>query len=61
ISKGTSKKQIVDEIISSDWGGDEDGLFTCGQGVGLIKRISTVQEVIDEFVGGSQILFRELL
>ena len=61
ISKGMSKKQIVGEIISSDWGGDEDGLFTCGQGVGLIKRISTVQEVIDEFVGGSQILFRELL
>ncbi len=61
ISKGMSKKQIVGEIISSDWGGDEDGLFTCGQGVGLIKKISTVQEVIDEFVGGSQILIRKLL
>jgi NAD(P)H-dependent flavin oxidoreductase YrpB (nitropropane dioxygenase family) len=61
ISKGASKKQIVSEIISSKWEGDEDGLFTCGQGVGLIKRISTVQEVIDEFVGGSQILLRKLL
>ncbi|MGA2939444.1 MAG: nitronate monooxygenase [Syntrophobacteraceae bacterium] len=57
---GASKKQIVGEIISSDWGGDEDGLFTCGQGVGLIKRISTVKQVIDEFVGGSQILFEKM-
>jgi enoyl-[acyl-carrier protein] reductase II len=58
IKQGASKKQIVGEIISSDWGGDEDGLFTCGQGVGLIKRIRTVQEVIEEFVSGSQILFK---
>jgi enoyl-[acyl-carrier protein] reductase II len=54
ITQGASKKQIVGEIISSDWRGDEDGLFTCGQGVGLIKRITTVKEVIEEFVSGSQ-------
>ena len=56
IAQGASKKQIVGEIISSDWGGDEDGLFTCGQAVGLIKRIRTVQEVIEEFVSGSQMI-----
>jgi hypothetical protein len=60
ILRGASKKQIVSEIISSDWGGDEDCLFTCGQGVGLIKRISTVKQVIDQFVGGSQILFEKM-
>jgi len=60
ISQGASKEQIVDEIISSDWGGDEDGLFTCGQGVGLIKRVKTVKEVIEEFVSGSQILFKQM-
>lgn len=60
ISQGASKNQIVGEIISSDWGGDKDGLFTCGQGVGLIGRIRTVKEVIEEFVGGSQILFKQM-
>jgi enoyl-[acyl-carrier protein] reductase II len=60
ISQGASKKQIVGEIMSSDWEGEEDGLFTCGQGVGLIKRIRTVKEVIEEFVGGSQILFKQM-
>jgi hypothetical protein len=51
--------QIVGEIISSVWGGDEDDLFTCGQGVGLIKRIRTVQEVIEEFVTGSQMILEK--
>ena len=60
IAQGASKKQIVGEIISSDWGGDEDGLFTCGQGVGLIKRIRTVQEVIEEFVSGSQVILQRM-
>jgi len=51
--------QIVGEIIFSDWGGNEDGLFTCGQGAGLIKRIRIVQEVIEEFVSGSQMILEK--
>jgi enoyl-[acyl-carrier protein] reductase II len=60
IAQGVSRRQIIAEIISADWSGDEDALFTCGQGVGLIKRIGTVREVIEEFVSGSQALLKKM-
>ena len=57
VSEGASRKEIVREIISSDWSGETDGLFSCGQGVGLLKKIQTVSAIIEEFVTGSQMLF----
>ena len=56
VADGASRKEIVSEIMSSDWSGETDGLFSCGQGVGLIKYVRTVSEVIDGFVSGSEML-----
>lgn len=57
VAAGASRKDIVGEIISSDWSGDRDGLFTCGQAVGLLREIRTVKEVIDDFINGAEKLF----
>ena len=41
--------------------GDVDyGPVTCGQGVGLIKDIPTVKEVVDRMVAGAKVLLRRL-
>jgi len=60
VNTGASRKDIVGEIISSDWSGDRAGLFTCGQAVGLIREIRTVQEVIEDFVHGAEIIFERM-
>lgn len=57
VAAGASRKDIVGEIISSDWSGDQDGLFTCGQAVGLIREVRTVKEIIDDFITGAEKLF----
>ncbi len=38
----------------------EDGPFACGQAVGLIRRIRTVKEVMDDFVIGSEDLLKRM-
>lgn len=58
IAAGASRKDIVREMIDTDWSGDQDRVFTCGQGVGLIREIHTVKEVIDQFVNGAEKLLR---
>lgn len=58
VAAGASRKDIVGEIISSDWSGDQDGLFTCGQAVGLLREVRTVKELIDDFVNGAEKIFK---
>ena len=58
IAAGASRKDIVREMIDTDWSGDQDRVFTCGQGVGLIREVRTVKELIDQFVKGADHLFR---
>lgn len=58
VAAGASRKDIVGEVISSDWSGDQDGLFTCGQAVGLLREVRTVKEVIDDFVNGAEKIFK---
>lgn len=60
VAAGASRKDIVGEIISSDWSGDQDGLFTCGQAVGLLREVRTVKEVIDDFVNGAEKIFKTM-
>jgi enoyl-[acyl-carrier protein] reductase II len=58
VAAGASRKDIVREMIDTDWSGDQDRVFTCGQAVGLIREVRTVKEVIDQFVNGADHLFR---
>jgi enoyl-[acyl-carrier protein] reductase II len=58
IAAGASREDIVREMIDTDWSGDEDRVFTCGQAVGLIREIRIAKEVIEEFVNGANKLFR---
>jgi enoyl-[acyl-carrier protein] reductase II len=58
VSAGASRRDIVSEMIDTDWSVDQDRVFTCGQGVGLIREVRTVKEVIDQFVNGADHLFR---
>jgi len=60
VAAGATREDIVSEIIASDWSGDQDGVFTCGQAVGLIREVRTVKEVIDSFVTGAERLFRTM-
>lgn len=54
IVAGGSKKDIQKFIFRADWMGEEDGPFPCGQGLGLIKTVRTVREVIESFVFGAE-------
>jgi enoyl-[acyl-carrier protein] reductase II len=60
ISEGVTKKEIMNFIFSGDPMSSEDGPFACGQGVGLIQRIQTVKEVMDDFVVGSEELLTRM-
>jgi hypothetical protein len=60
IAAGASRGEIVSEFIATDWSGNEDAVFTCGQGVGLIREVRTVKEIIDQFVNGADNLFKEM-
>jgi len=60
VASGATREDIVREMIASDWSGDQDGVFTCGQAVGLIREVRTVKEVIDSFVTGAERLFRTM-
>ena len=46
-------------IISSDLMAEE-GLFSCGQGVGLINEIKSVRQIIEDIVQGSQNILQTL-
>lgn len=40
-------------------GGDpEEGIFACGQVVGLIDKVKSVREVIEEMVAGAEEIYR---
>ena len=54
ISEGVTKKEIMKFIFSGNPMSSEDGPFPCGQAVGLVGRIRTVKEVMDDFVVGSE-------
>jgi len=58
VAAGASRKDIVREMIDTDWSGDQDMVFTCGQAVGLIREVRTVKDLIDQFVNGADHLFR---
>jgi NAD(P)H-dependent flavin oxidoreductase YrpB (nitropropane dioxygenase family) len=60
ISEGVTKRDIMNFIFSGDPMSSEDGPFGCGQGVGLIRRIRTVKEVMDDFVAGSEELIKRM-
>jgi NAD(P)H-dependent flavin oxidoreductase YrpB (nitropropane dioxygenase family) len=60
VSEGASKKDIMKCIFSGDPRSSEDGPFGCGQGVGLIRRIRTVKEVMEDFVTGSEELLKRM-
>ena len=38
--------------------GEEEGPFPCGQGLGLIKTLRTVREVIEDFASGAEVLLK---
>jgi enoyl-[acyl-carrier protein] reductase II len=60
VAAGATRKDIVAEMIASDWSGDHDGIFTCGQAVGLLQEVRTVKEVIEDFVNGSELIFKKM-
>jgi enoyl-[acyl-carrier protein] reductase II len=60
VSAGVTKRDIMNFIFSGDPMSSEDGPFACGQAVGLIGRIRTVKEVMDDFVIGSQELLTRM-
>jgi enoyl-[acyl-carrier protein] reductase II len=60
VSVGVTKKEIMKFIFSGDPMSSEDGPFGCGQGVGLIRRIRTVKEVMEDFVVGSEELLKRM-
>lgn len=60
VSAGVTKKEIMKFIFSGDPMSSEDGPFGCGQGVGLIGRIRTVKEVMEDFVVGSDELLSRM-
>ncbi|MCX5833114.1 MAG: nitronate monooxygenase [Deltaproteobacteria bacterium] len=50
VAGGASRKEVLNYIFSADWMGDQDGPFPCGQALGLIKKVRTVRELMDDFV-----------
>jgi enoyl-[acyl-carrier protein] reductase II len=60
VAEGASKKDIAQFVFTTDTMSSKDGAFPCGQAVGLIKKIRTVREVIEDFVYGSKILTSHL-
>ena len=60
VSAGVTRKEIMKFIFSGDPMSSEDGPFACGQGVGLIRRIRNVKEVMEDFVIGSEELLTRM-
>lgn len=60
ISEGASKKDIMNYVFTTDTMSDKDGVFPCGQVVGLIKQIRTVREVIEDIIYGAEILVNRM-
>jgi enoyl-[acyl-carrier protein] reductase II len=58
--EGASKKDIANYIFTTDTMSEKDNIFPCGEGVGLIRKIKTVKELIEELVYGSQTLINRL-
>jgi enoyl-[acyl-carrier protein] reductase II len=60
VSAGVTRKEIMKFIFSGDPMSSEDGPFACGQAVGLVRKIRTVKEVMDDFVVGSEELLKRM-
>ena len=60
ISDGISRNEIVNFVQTANSSEIEEGLYPCGQSVGLIRKIETVKEIIDRFVNGSERLLAEM-
>ncbi len=60
ILEGVTKKDIMKFIFSGNPPRSEDGPFPCGQAVGLVGRIRTVKEVMEDFVVGSEELLKRM-
>jgi enoyl-[acyl-carrier protein] reductase II len=60
VSAGVTKNEIMKFIFSGDPMSSEKGPFACGQAVGLVRKIRTVKEVMDDFVVGSEELLKRM-
>lgn len=61
VGEGMTRKDFIREIQTANWYGEEDGLFSCGQGVGLLRQVRTVKEVMEGFVAGADTIFANML
>ena len=53
IAEGGNKGEIISLRLAADQSSGENGFFSCGQGVGLIKEIKTVEEIIRGIIEGA--------
>ncbi len=60
ISDGISRNEILNCVQTANSFEIGEGLYPCGQSVGLIRKIQTVEEIIDQFVYGSERLLAEM-
>ncbi len=60
ISDGISRNEILKCVQTANSSEIGEGLYPCGQSVGLIRKIQTVKEIIDQFVYGSERLLAEM-
>ncbi len=60
ISDGISRNEIMKCVQTADSSEIDEGLYPCGQSVGLIRKIQTVKEIIDQLVYGSERLLAEM-
>ncbi len=54
VANGIKKEDLIRLMFSSDLFADKDDLFSCGQGVGLIREIKSVKEIIDGIITGAE-------
>jgi enoyl-[acyl-carrier protein] reductase II len=59
ISRGASHEEIAKMVYKKDQV-DEERLFICGQGVGLIKEIKSVSQIIQEMIKGSEAILKQM-
>ncbi len=60
LAEGAGKEEVISFILSSrDLTGGK-GVLSCGQGVGLIKEIKSVREIIEDIIEGAEETLRRL-
>lgn len=53
LAEGVDKRELIAWAFSQDLTGD-DALFSCGQGVGLIREIKSVRKILGSIVEGAE-------